>query len=68
MQTKVLKALHLLREAETTTHTNLPADFLGVIDAESDQGESEAFKRALEAHKAQLRKEAMALLEEVAYE
>lgn len=68
MQTKVLKALHLLREAETTTHTNLPADFLGVIDAESNEGESEAFKTALEAHKRQLRKEAIALLEEVAYE
>lgn len=67
-QGMVIKALHLLREAETTTHLNLPADFLGVIDAESNEGQSEAFQKALEAHKAKLRQEAIAILEKLAYE
>lgn len=67
MTSRVQQALKLLREAEQTTHVNLPADFLGVIDAETDNESSEAFHKALEAHKSRLRKDAMAILEEVVH-
>lgn len=68
MPNRVQNAIKLLREAEQLTHVDLPADFLGLVDAATDNESTEAFQVALEAHKAKLRKEALAELEKFAIE